>query len=59
MRRDRRRFHRGDGRDKVVGLARSGFKFLTITDTHALTGKIIYVLREVGSASAQFTLTVD
>jgi hypothetical protein len=35
------------------------FKFLTIIDTHALSGKIIYVLRAVGSADAQFTLTVD
>ena len=36
-----------------------GFKFLTIIDTHALAGQIIYVLREVGTADAQFTLTVD
>jgi len=36
-----------------------GFKFLTIIDTHALSGQVIYVLREVGTANAQFTLTVD
>jgi hypothetical protein len=36
-----------------------GFKFLTIIDTHALSGTILYVLREVGSADSQFTLTVD
>jgi hypothetical protein len=36
-----------------------GFKFLTIIDTRALSGKIIYVLRAVGTADAQFTLTVD
>jgi hypothetical protein len=36
-----------------------GFKFLTIIDTHALSDKIIYVLRAVGTADAQFTLTVD
>jgi hypothetical protein len=36
-----------------------GFKFLTIIDTEALSGQIIYVLREVGTADAQFTLTVD
>ena len=36
-----------------------GFKFLTIIDTHALSGKVLYVLREVGSADSQFTLTVD
>jgi hypothetical protein len=36
-----------------------GFKFLTIVDTHTLSGQVIYVLREVGTADAQFTLTVD
>jgi hypothetical protein len=36
-----------------------GFQFLTIIDTHALSGKVLYVLREVGSADSQFTLTVD
>ena len=36
-----------------------GFKFLTIIDAHALSGQVIYVLREVGTADAQFTLTVD
>jgi hypothetical protein len=36
-----------------------GFKFLTIIDASVLSGKIIYVLREVGSAVSQFTLTVD
>lgn len=36
-----------------------GFQFLTIIDTHKLSGKILYVLREVGSAVSQFTLTVE
>jgi hypothetical protein len=36
-----------------------GSKFLTITDTNALAGKKIYVLREAGSAASEFTLTVD
>ena len=36
-----------------------GFTFLTITDTQALAGKVIYVLRGVGSADSEFTLTVD
>src|SRR5262245_45585813 len=31
-----------------------GFKFLTIIDTHALSDKIIYVLRAVGTSDAQF-----
>jgi hypothetical protein len=36
-----------------------GFQFLTIIDTHKLSGKIIYVLREVGTADSQFTLLID
>ncbi|MGA8534531.1 MAG: hypothetical protein WB615_10525 [Candidatus Tumulicola sp.] len=36
-----------------------GFVFLTIVGTQHLSGKIIYVLREVGTADAQFTLTID
>ena len=36
-----------------------GFTFLTIVDTPALTGKFIYVLREVGTAAAGFRLTVE
>lgn len=36
-----------------------GFQFLTIVDTHQLTGKVIYVLRMVGGADSQFTLNVD
>ena len=36
-----------------------GFQFLTIIDTHQLSGKILYVLRQVGTAVSQFTLTVE
>ena len=36
-----------------------GFQFLTLVDTHQLAGKVIYVLRAVGSAVSQFTLTVE
>lgn len=36
-----------------------GFKFLTIIDANLLSGKVIYVLRAVGSANSDFTLTVD
>ena len=36
-----------------------GFQFLTIIDTNKLSGKIIFVRREVGSADAQFALTID
>ena len=48
----------------TAGLRRSdsggpGLQFLTLIDTHQLSGKIIYVLREVGSAVSQFTLNVE
>jgi hypothetical protein len=36
-----------------------GFVFLTITDTSQLAGKIIFVQRAVGFASAEFSLTVE
>src|SRR5215469_6833085 len=36
-----------------------GFRFLTIIDTQQLSGKIIFVRREVGSANSQFTLIVE
>ena len=36
-----------------------GFVFLTIVDTPAISGKIIYVIRAVGAASATFRLTVE
>jgi hypothetical protein len=36
-----------------------GFVFLTITDTSQLSGKIIFVQRVVGIATAEFTLTVE
>ena len=36
-----------------------GFVFLTITDTGQLSGKIIFVLRVVGIASANFQVTVE
>jgi hypothetical protein len=36
-----------------------GFVFLTIVDTPALSGKVIYVIRAVGIAPATFQLTVE
>ena len=36
-----------------------GFVFLTIVDTPALSGKVIYVIREVGVAAATFHLTIE
>jgi hypothetical protein len=36
-----------------------GFAFLTIIGARELEGKVIYVLREVGTADSQFSLIVD
>jgi hypothetical protein len=36
-----------------------GFRFLTIIDTHKLSGKVIYVLRAVGTADSQFAINID
>lgn len=36
-----------------------GFQFLTIIDTNKLSGKIIYVLRAVGSTDSQFTINIE
>jgi hypothetical protein len=36
-----------------------GFQFLTLIDTKKLSGKIIYVLRAVGSADSQFTINIE
>jgi len=36
-----------------------GFTFLTILDTTALSGKIIYAVRVVGTAAATFRLTIE
>jgi hypothetical protein len=36
-----------------------GFVFLTIVDTPAISGKFIYVIREVGIAAATFRLTIE
>lgn len=36
-----------------------GFQFLTIIDTHQLSGKVLYVLRQVGTSVSQFTLTIE
>jgi hypothetical protein len=36
-----------------------GFQFLTLIDIAKLSGKVIYVLREVGAANANFTVTIE
>ena len=52
-------FASGSGGLQLSDSGGPGFQFLTIIDTHKLSGKIIFVRREIGSANSQFTLTVD
>src|SRR5215472_4562448 len=52
-------FESGSGGMQLSDSGGPGFRFLTIIDTQQLSSKIIFVRREVGSANAQFTLTVD
>lgn len=57
----------GTGSDFIMGscpirLSDSGgpgFVFLTLVDTPAISGKLIYVIRVVGSASATFRVTIE
>ena len=57
----------GTGADFIAGTCPTrlsdsggpGFVFLTILDTPAISGKIIYVIRVVGTASATFRLTIE
>lgn len=52
-------FAAGSGGLRLSDSGGPGFIFLTIIDTHKLSGKVIYVLREVGSADSLFSLVVD
>ena len=52
-------FASGAGGTRLSDSGGPGFQFLTIIDTHKLSGKIIFVRREVGSADSKFTLTVE
>jgi hypothetical protein len=36
-----------------------GFQFLTIVDAKALSGKVLYVIRAVGTLSSSFVLTIE
>jgi hypothetical protein len=57
----------GTGSDFIAGTCPTrlsdsggpGFVFLTIVDTPAISGKIIYVIRVVGTAAATFRLTIE
>lgn len=52
-------FSSGTGGIRLSDSGGPGFQFLTIVDTHRLSGKIIFVRREVGTADAQFTLRIE
>jgi len=52
-------FTAGTGGLQLSDSGGPGFQFLTIIDTHKISGKIIYVLRQVGSADSVFSLTVE
>jgi hypothetical protein len=52
-------FAAGTGGLQLSDSGGPGFQFLTIIDTHKISGKIIYVLREVGTADSVFSLTVE
>lgn len=43
----------------LSGSGGPGFKFLTIIDARELSGKVLYAIRAVGTAPAQFALTID
>ncbi|HEX7836892.1 MAG TPA: hypothetical protein VF469_05485 [Kofleriaceae bacterium] len=43
----------------LSGSGGPGFRFLTIIDAKELSGKVIYAIRGVGTAPAQFVLTIE
>jgi len=52
-------FTSGSGGLQLSDSGGPGFQFLTIIDAQKLSGKIIFVRREVGSANSEFALTID
>jgi hypothetical protein len=52
-------FNSGTGGTQLSDSGGPGFRFLTITDAHALEGMVLFVRRAVGSANAQFTLFIE
>ena len=43
----------------LSGSGGPGFQFLTIIDTNALSGEVLYVIRQIGTVPAQFVLTIE
>jgi hypothetical protein len=52
-------FTSGTGGTQISDSGGPGFTFLTILDAKALSGKVLFVKREVGAAASTFTLVVD
>src|ERR1700746_2131791 len=52
-------FAAGTGGLQLSDSGGPGFQFLTVIDTHKISGKLLYVLRQVGTADSSFSLTVE
>jgi hypothetical protein len=52
-------FTAGAGGTQLSDSGGPGFQFLTITDTQALEGQVIFVRRLVGTADSHFTLNIE
>jgi hypothetical protein len=52
-------FEAGAGGTLLASSGGPGFRFLTIIDASKLSGMVIYVLRQVGTANSSFTLNVE
>jgi hypothetical protein len=52
-------FTSGTGGTQLSDSGGPGFQFLSIVDTQSLAGLVLFVRREVGTANAQFVLTID
>ncbi len=52
-------FTSGTGGTQLSDSGGPGFTFLTVIDAKALNGQVLFVKREVGTATANFTLIVD
>jgi hypothetical protein len=52
-------FTSGTGGTTLSDSGGPGFQFLSIVDTQALAGQVLFVRRVVGTANAQFVLSVE
>jgi hypothetical protein len=52
-------FSSGTGGTQLSDSGGPGFQFLSIVDTQSLAGQVLFVRRMVGTANAQFVLTIE